>query len=137
MLATPNIIKYSNSKTDPLGDAGRRGRFGRGASLYRHQSQLFERLWVRLPLPTGQFLRFNSRPIMYGTVGTLLSSGVLGTSTWLNTIQKGIARSTNGHMGICFVIDEVEVLNELVAVKNCKDLHRSNIVLIDSKSSKL
>ena len=31
------------------------GRFGRGASLYRHRSQLFERLWVRLPLPTKQF----------------------------------------------------------------------------------
>ena len=31
------------------------GRFGRGASLYRHQSQLFGRLWVRLTLPTGQF----------------------------------------------------------------------------------
>ena len=31
------------------------GRFGRGASLYRHWSQLFERLWVRLPLPIGQF----------------------------------------------------------------------------------
>ena len=30
-------------------------RFGRGASLYRHRSQLFGRLWVRLPLPTGQF----------------------------------------------------------------------------------
>ena len=29
--------------------------FGRGASLYRHRSQLFGRLWVRLPLPTGQF----------------------------------------------------------------------------------
>ena len=28
------------------------GRFGRGASLYRHRSQLFGRLWVRLPLPT-------------------------------------------------------------------------------------
>ena len=31
------------------------GRFGRGANLYRHRSQLFGRLWVRLPLPTGQF----------------------------------------------------------------------------------
>ena len=28
---------------------------GRGASLYRYRSQLFGRLWVRLPLPTGQF----------------------------------------------------------------------------------
>ena len=34
---------------------GRGGRFGRGASLYRHRLQMFERLWVRLPLPTGQF----------------------------------------------------------------------------------
>ena len=34
---------------------GRSGRFGRDASLYRHRSQLFGRLWVRLPLPTGQF----------------------------------------------------------------------------------
>ena len=33
----------------------RGGRFGRGASLYRYRSQLFGRLWVRLPLPTGQF----------------------------------------------------------------------------------
>ena len=33
----------------------RGGRFGSGASLYRHRSQLSERLWVRLPLPTGQF----------------------------------------------------------------------------------
>ena len=31
------------------------GRFGRGASLCRHRSQLFGRLWVRLPLPTRQF----------------------------------------------------------------------------------
>ena len=31
------------------------GRFGRGASLYRYRSQLFGRLWVRLPLPNGQF----------------------------------------------------------------------------------
>ena len=31
------------------------GSFGRGASLYRHRSQLFRRLWVRLPMPTGQF----------------------------------------------------------------------------------
>ena len=30
-------------------------RFSTGASLYRHRSQLFGRLWVRLPLPTGQF----------------------------------------------------------------------------------
>ena len=29
-------------------------RFGRGASLYRHWSQLFGRLWVLLPLPTDQ-----------------------------------------------------------------------------------
>ena len=29
--------------------------FGRGASLYHHRLQLFESLWVRLPLPTGQF----------------------------------------------------------------------------------
>ena len=35
--------------------AGGFGHFGRGASLYRHRSQLFGRLWVRLPLPTGQF----------------------------------------------------------------------------------
>ena len=31
------------------------GRFGRDASLYLHRSQLLGRLWVRLPLPTGQF----------------------------------------------------------------------------------
>ena len=30
-------------------------RFGRGASLYRHRSQLFGRLWIRLKPPTGQF----------------------------------------------------------------------------------
>ena len=30
------------------------GRFGRDASLYRYRSQLFERLWVRLPMPTEQ-----------------------------------------------------------------------------------
>ena len=29
--------------------------FGRDASLYGHQSQLFKRLWVRLPLSTGSF----------------------------------------------------------------------------------
>ena len=29
--------------------------FGRGASLYRHRSQLSGRLWVRLSLPTDQF----------------------------------------------------------------------------------
>ena len=48
------------------------GRFGRGAGFYRHWSQLFGRLWVRLSLPTRQFLRFNSRPIMYGAVGSLI-----------------------------------------------------------------
>ena len=31
------------------------GRFGRGTCLYRHRSQLFGRLWIRLPLPTRQF----------------------------------------------------------------------------------
>ena len=31
------------------------GRFGRGASLDHHRSQLFGRLWVRLPLLTEQF----------------------------------------------------------------------------------
>ena len=34
---------------------GRGGRFGSGASLYRHRLQLSEGLWVLLPLPTGQF----------------------------------------------------------------------------------
>ena len=34
---------------------GRGGRFGSGADLYRHRSQLFGWLWVRLRLPTGQF----------------------------------------------------------------------------------
>ena len=34
---------------------GRGGRFGRGASLFRYRSQLFGRLWVRLPLPTSKF----------------------------------------------------------------------------------
>ena len=32
-----------------------RGRFGRGGILYRYRLQLSRRLWVRLPLPTGQF----------------------------------------------------------------------------------
>ena len=36
-------------------DVGCGGHFGRSASLYRHQLQLFGRLWVRLPLPAGQF----------------------------------------------------------------------------------
>ena len=31
----------------------------------------------------GSFLRFNSRPIMYGTVGSLALSGVLVPSTWV------------------------------------------------------
>ena len=31
----------------------------------------------------GSFLRFNYRPIMYGAVGSLVSSGVLGLSTWV------------------------------------------------------
>ena len=31
----------------------------------------------------GSFLRFNSRPIMYGAVGSLVLSGVLGSSTWV------------------------------------------------------
>ena len=32
----------------------------------------------------GSFLRFNSWPIMYDMVGSLVSSGVLGPSTWVN-----------------------------------------------------
>ena len=60
------------------------GRFGRGASLYRHRSQLFGMLWVRLPLPTGQFS--NSRPIMYGAVGSLVLS-------WYWTRQPGFISS--------------------------------------------
>ena len=41
---------------------GRSDHFGNDVSLYRNR---FERLSVRLPLPTGQFSsRFNSRPIM-------------------------------------------------------------------------
>ena len=31
----------------------------------------------------GSFLRFNSRPIVHGGVGSFLSSGVLGRSTWV------------------------------------------------------
>ena len=58
------------------------GRFGRGASLYRHRSQLFGRLWVRLPRRPGSFLIFNFPPIMYGAVGSLVSS-------WSWTRQPG------------------------------------------------
>ena len=32
---------------------------------------------------SGSFLRFNSRPVMYGAVDSLVSSGVLGPSTWV------------------------------------------------------
>ena len=39
--------------------SGHRGRFGRGASLYSHRSQLSGRLWVRLLLPTGQFSKIS------------------------------------------------------------------------------
>ena len=31
----------------------------------------------------GSFLRFNSRPLMYGAVGSLASSGVFGPTTWV------------------------------------------------------
>ena len=63
--------------------AGHHGRFGRGASLYHHQSQLSARLWVRFPCRPGSFLRFNSRPVIYGTIGSLASNGVVGPSIWL------------------------------------------------------
>ena len=54
------IIRYLQSHY-----IGHGGCFGRDARLYCHRSQLFGRLWVRLPLPTEQFLsRFNSRPII-------------------------------------------------------------------------
>ena len=33
-------------------------------------------------LPTGQFSRFNTRPVMYDTVGSLASSEILDASTW-------------------------------------------------------
>ena len=42
----------------------RDGRFGRGAILYHHSSQLFKRLLVDSHYRPGSFLRFNSRPIM-------------------------------------------------------------------------
>ena len=35
------------------------------------------------PCRPDSFLRFNSRPIMYGAVGSLVSNGVLGPSTWI------------------------------------------------------
>ena len=58
------------------------GRFGRGASLYRHRSQLFGRLWVDSHCRPGSFLRFNSRLIMYSAVGSLVLS-------WSWTRQPG------------------------------------------------
>ena len=63
---------------------GHPGRFGRGVSLYRYRSQLSGQLCVRIPLPTGLFLSFNSGPVMLGAVGSLASSGVLGPSTWVH-----------------------------------------------------
>ena len=36
-----------------------------------------------LPLPTGQFSEIYFRPIMYDAFGSLVSSGVLGPSTWV------------------------------------------------------
>ena len=69
--------------TMPLGCCGR---FSRGASLYRHRSQLFGRIWVRLPLPTEQLSEINSRPIMYGAVGSFILS-------WSWTRQPGIISS--------------------------------------------
>ena len=50
------------------------GRIGRGASLYRHRSQLFGRCGLDSHCRSGSFLRFNSRPIMYGAVGSLVLS---------------------------------------------------------------
>ena len=56
---------------------GRGSRFGKGASLYRHRSQLFGRLWVRLPLPTGQFSSiFIYRPILSSPYCATRNKGV-------------------------------------------------------------
>ena len=42
-----------------------------------------EGYWFDSHCPPGIFLRFNYRPIMFGTVGSLVSSGVFGPSTWV------------------------------------------------------
>ena len=54
MWSTTGLYIRTNFIFD-LHNIGRGGSLGRGASLYRNRSQLFGRLWVRLPLPTGQF----------------------------------------------------------------------------------
>ena len=63
---------------------GRDNRFGRGARLYRHRSQLFGMLWVRLPLPTGQFsvIEFSFYNVVYELLDVKYRgapSGGLGT----------------------------------------------------------
>ena len=61
------------------------GRFGRGASLYRHRSQLFGRLWVRLPLPTGKFsaIQFSAYNVRRGWFITGIEL-VLNPTTWVH-----------------------------------------------------
>ena len=50
------------------------GRFGRGASLYRIGRSCSECCGFDSHCPPGSFLRFNSRPIMYGAVDSLVLS---------------------------------------------------------------
>ena len=58
-------MNYKNYNKTRHTYIARAGGFGRGASLYRHRSQLFRMSWVRLPLPIGQFSSsYNSRPII-------------------------------------------------------------------------
>ena len=59
------------------------GRFGRCASLYHHRSQLFGRLWVRLPLPTAQFseILFSAYNVRHGS---LIIELVLDPTTWVH-----------------------------------------------------
>ena len=41
-----------------------------------------EGCWFDLHCRPGSFLRFNYRPVMYGTVGSLTSNEILGPSIW-------------------------------------------------------
>ena len=54
-LTVSEVLKMSTILLSKSRFIGCCGRFGRGASLYRHRSQLFGRLGVRLPMPIGQF----------------------------------------------------------------------------------
>ena len=60
---------YTSAKhyTD-MSDIGCCSRFGRGACLYHHRVQLFEMLWVRLALLTGQFseIKFSAYNVWRG-----------------------------------------------------------------------